>query len=195
VRIGVAHHFGWAVAVTTDSDFNVVDRRRIELIEPGHPAAPIHHVGGPHQLHRNAPTITDHDLSVLVAAVKVCSLRTASAEFDRLASDLPCPIESISVRAWPDEFPTAIEVLRNAPYESRADSVMYCAVLAQVARQRGWSVHRFDAKTVEAQAIVLLGSAADGVLHGPRQRLGPPWTVDHRVATAATVVAAANERR
>ena len=34
-------------------------------------------------------------------------------------------------------------------------------------------------------------SRADEVLHGPRTTLGPPWTKDHRVALAATVVASA----
>jgi hypothetical protein len=39
MRLGIAHHFGWAVAVTASSDEEVADRRRIELIEPGIPAA------------------------------------------------------------------------------------------------------------------------------------------------------------
>lgn len=52
MRLGIAHHLGWAVAVTAVVDHRVVDRRRIELIEPGMPTAPIHHLGGPHVLHR-----------------------------------------------------------------------------------------------------------------------------------------------
>ena len=35
VRLGIADHLGWAVAVTASPDHEVVDRRRIELIEPG----------------------------------------------------------------------------------------------------------------------------------------------------------------
>jgi hypothetical protein len=35
----------------------------------------------------------------------------------------------------------------------------------------------------------VLGARADEVLQGPRARLGAPWTKDHRVALAATVVA------
>jgi hypothetical protein len=42
----------------------------------------------------------------------------------------------------------------------------------------------------EAQAADRLGERADGVLRGPRATLGPPWTKDHRVALAATVLAA-----
>ena len=35
MRVGIAHHFGWAIAVTATADHRVVDRRRIELVEPG----------------------------------------------------------------------------------------------------------------------------------------------------------------
>ena len=76
------------------------------------------------------------------------------------------------------------------PYESRADSVMYCQVLAELGRDRGWEVRTFDAKTVEAEAARILGEAADEALWGPRTRLGPPWSKDHRIALAATVLAA-----
>ena len=40
-----------------------------------------------------------------------------------------------------------------------------------------------------AQWAALLGERAQEVLQGPRAALGPPWTKDHRVALAATVVA------
>jgi hypothetical protein len=43
VRLGIADHLGWAVAVTASADHEVVDRRRIALIEPGLSQAPIHY--------------------------------------------------------------------------------------------------------------------------------------------------------
>ena len=43
MRLGIADHFGWAVAVTATAEGEVVDRRRIELVEPGVTAAPIHY--------------------------------------------------------------------------------------------------------------------------------------------------------
>jgi hypothetical protein len=66
---------------------------------------------------------------------------------------------------------------------------MYCQVLASAAAERGWEVHTFDAKTVEQQAAAVLGARADDLLHGPRTILGPPWSKDHRMALAATVIA------
>ena len=99
-------------------------------------------------------------------------------------------IVSISVRGWPDDFPSEIADQRRIPYESRADSVMYLQVLADAVHRLGWRVHTYDVKFVEAQATRLLGDRAHDVLHGPRTALGPPWTKDHRIALAATIVAA-----
>jgi hypothetical protein len=66
---------------------------------------------------------------------------------------------------------------------------MYREVIADVARARGWEVHFYDAKTVEAQATDRLGARAHAVLHGPKEALGAPWAKDHRVALAATIAA------
>ena len=188
MRLGIAHHLGWAVAVTAKADHAVVDRRRIELIEPGLPVAPVHHEGGPHLLHRSGEPLDDDALAALVADVRASVARATAASLDELATALPEPIVSVSIRAWPPDFPEDITVLRRVPYESRADSVMYCQVLAELATARGWAVHPYDAKTVEAAATRLLGDRADAVLHGPRATLGPPWAKDHRTALAATIV-------
>lgn len=180
MRLGIAHHFGWAVAVTAAANYDVVDRRRIELIEPGVAAAPIHHEGKP---------LDDDAAAGLVARVRASAVRATTASLDRLAAALPEPIVSMSLRAWPLDFPADIAVQRRVPYESRADSVMYRKVLAELARARGWAVHFYDAKDVEARAARLLAERADEVLLGPRTTMGPPWTKDHRMALAATIVA------
>jgi hypothetical protein len=190
VRVGIAHHFGWAVAVVVSEDFEVVDRRRIELIEPGLPAAPVHHEGGTHDLHGSGRPLDDDGLRALVGTVRASVLRRTAESLDELVGALPAPISSLAVRGWPSDFPEDVATLRRPPYESRADSVMYCQVLTEAAGARGWDVRTYDAKSVEADAIAILGPRADEVLHGPRRKLGPPWTKDHRTALAATVVTA-----
>jgi hypothetical protein len=180
VRVGVADHLGWAVVVTAAADHAVIDRRRIELVEPGRSAAPIHYTRGRLDV---AATAT------LVATVRASAARAGSKALDELADALPAAVVSISLRSWPPDFPDDIAVQRRAPYEARADAIMYRQVLAELARARGWDVHLYDAKHVEAQAAGLLGERAEGVLRSPRATLGPPWTKDHRVALAATVVA------
>jgi hypothetical protein len=180
MRLGVAHHLGWAVAVTASADHQVVDRRRIELVEAGMPTAPIHHEGA---------LLDDAAAAALVEKVRASAVRATSASLDQLAAALPEPIVSMSLRSWPLDFPDDILVLRRVPYESRADSVMYRQVLAELADARGWAVHLHEARDVEDQAVRVLGERADEVLHGPRETLGPPWTKDHRTALAATIIA------
>ena len=188
MRLGIAHHLGWAVAVTASADHEVVDRRRIELVEPGRPAAPIHHEGGPHAMHRRENPLDDGALAGVVAEVRASVVRATTEALDGLARTLPEPIDSLSLRAWPADFPTDIALQRRVPYESRADSVMYRQVMAELGRARGWSIHLYQAKEVEREAMELLGRRVDEVLHGPRATLGPPWSKDHRMALAATVV-------
>jgi hypothetical protein len=180
VRVGIAHHLGWAVAVTASEAHEVVDRRRIELVEPGMAMAPVHHEGKP---------LDDAGTAALIAKVRASAARATSTALDELAAAISAPIVSMSLRAWPVDFPTDIVVVRRSPYEARADSVMYREVLAELARARGWDVHLFDAKDVERQAASVLGARADEVLRGPRATLGPPWGKDERMALAATVMA------
>jgi hypothetical protein len=180
LRLGIADHFGWAVAVTASADHEVVDRRRLELVEPGVTAAPIHY-----DRHRLDVAAT----AALVATVRASIARAASAALDDLAAALPEPVVSMSVRTWPPDFPDDIAVQRRSPYEARADAIMYRQVLSDLACARGWQVHLYRARDVLSQATTVLADRTDEILHGPRSRLGPPWTNDHRIALAATVVA------
>jgi hypothetical protein len=66
---------------------------------------------------------------------------------------------------------------------------MHRQELAEVAHARGWDVHVYDAKAVVGQAAGMLAGRTEEILWGPRTTLGPPWTKDHRVALAATIVA------
>jgi hypothetical protein len=86
MRLGIAHHFGWAVAVAARNDGTVVDRRRIELIDPGVAAAPIHHEG---------KALDDAAAAALVAQMRASALRATAASLDELSATLPEPIVSI----------------------------------------------------------------------------------------------------
>ena len=179
MRLGIADHLGWAVAVTASADHEVVDRRRVELIEPGLTAAPIHY---------ESRRLDAAATAALVAKVRASVVRATSAAFDEIAAALPEPVVSISLRTWPLDFPDDIAVQRRAPYEARADAIMYRQELCELAKARGWEVHLYAAKEVVGQAVSMLGERADEVLQGPRATLGPPWSKDHRVALAATIV-------
>ena len=180
MRVGIADHLGWAIAVTASAEHEVVDRRRIELVEPGVTPAPIHY---------ESARLDVAGTAALVRKVRASVVRATSAALDEVGAAVPAPIVSMSLREWPSDFPDDIAVLRRAPYDARADAVMYRQVLAELAHERGWAVHLYRAKDVEGQAAAVLGERSEEVLYGPRATLGPPWTRDHRVALAATVVA------
>jgi hypothetical protein len=180
LRLGIADHLGWAIAVTASDDHEVLDRRRIELVEPGVSAAPMHY---------ESRRLDVPATAALVEQVRASIVRATSAALDEITTALAAPLRSISLRAWPLDFPDDIAVQRRAPWEARADAIMYRQELAELAHARDWSVHLYDAKAVEGQAAMMLGDRAHEVLHGPRETMGPPWTKDHRVALAATVVA------
>ena len=129
MRVAIADHFGWAIAVTASADHEVADRRRIELIEPGVSAAPIHYESGRLDVAATA---------ALVAKVRASIARATSAAFDEITTALPAPVLSVSLRTWPLDFPDDIAVQRRAPYEARADAIMYRQELAELAHARGW---------------------------------------------------------
>lgn len=190
MHIGVAHHLGWAVLVTANDEFEVADRRRVELVDADLPAAPIHHRGGAHDMHGTSEPLDDSELESLVDRVRESAASLTRSALDDLATDVG-PIRSISLRDWPDDFPTDIVTQRRAPFESKVDSVMYRQVFAELAAERGWVEHRFNASTVEVEATEMLGERAEKILYGPREVLGAPWNKDHRTALAAIVVALA----
>jgi hypothetical protein len=180
MRVAIADHFGWAIAVTASADHEVVDRRRVALIEPGLSEAPIHY----ESRHLDVAATT-----ALVAEVRASVARASSAALDEIEAALPGPVVSVSLRIWPRDFPDDIAVQRRAPYEARADAIMYRQELAELAHARGWEVHLYDAKAVVDQATRTLGDRAGDILEGPRATMGPPWTKDHRIALAAAIVA------
>ena len=128
MRLGVADHLGWAVAVTAAAGHSVVGRRRIEVVEPGVSAAPLHYEGGRLDVAATA---------ALVAAVLASAVRACAAALEDLANALPAPVLSISLRSRPPDFPEDIAVRRRAPYEARADTIMYRHLLAELAHARG----------------------------------------------------------
>src|SRR3954471_8898408 len=104
MRVGIADHLGWAVAVTASADHAVVDRRRIALVEAGVTEAPIHY---------ESARLDVAATAALVAQVRASVTRAAAAAFDEIAAALPEPIVSISLRSWPPDFPEDIAVQRR----------------------------------------------------------------------------------
>jgi len=174
---GIYDHAGWAVVVCV-AGREVIDRRRIELKEDGLPSLPHHHQGQRLPLPEGV---------ALVARVRASAEACARNELDAL----PASIRAIAIRARPTLPPTVEERIASYWAQTRADGVMYRDALAAAAAARGWAVVEYDTRTVLAEAAEALGlDDSSRFLKAIGAALGPPWTSDHRRATAAAIVAA-----
>jgi hypothetical protein len=178
---GTYDHAGWAVVVCV-ADGRVVDRRRIELIEPGLPCFAYHH---------GAQGLPIDEGVALVERVRASAVRCAGPALDAL----PAGVAAIALRKSPKLPPTVAERIQSYYAQTRADGVMYRDVLAEAAKARGWSVYEYEPKTVLGQAAKALGLRdITPLMNEFGKALGPPWQKDHRLATAAAIVAAGSRR-
>lgn len=175
---GISDHCGWAVVVCV-ANGEVLDRRRIELIERGLPSLPHHH--------------ECQGLPIAEAVALVERVRASAALCARAALEaFPAGVAAIAIRKRRKLPPTVAERITNYRAQTMADSIMYRDVLAEAARARGWSVFEYDAKTVLNEAAQALGLAdISPRLREIGETLGPPWRNDHRLAMAAAIVAPA----
>lgn len=174
---GISDHAGWAVVVCVAGG-EVIDRRRIELLEPGLPTMPFHH---------DAQGLPAAEAEALVARVRRSAVRCAESAL----AALPANVHAIAIRKSPPLPASVAERIADYWAQTRADGVMYRDLLAEAARARGWSVIEYETKTVLQQAAQAIG--LDDIsphFDDVGKTLGPPWQKDHRLAAAAAIVAA-----
>ena len=179
--IGISDHGGWAVLVTASGDGKLLDRRRVELLDRGLPTLPHHHPARGSSLEQAIQ---------MVERVRSSAERNAVLALDAVASAVP-RIHGVALRECQPLPPTIAERLQNYRAQNVADWVMYRQALAAAAEARGWPVFWFRARTVIAQASRALDlESLDAHFSAIRAAIGPPWTMDHKLAMAAAIVAA-----
>ena len=191
--VGVAEHSNSAVLVTFAPGGELLDRRRIELInDRGLPTHPHHHEGswavGRYLNIPGARALSLADAVALVERVRASAVRGAREGLDALAAAVPVPIASIAIRACPTLPPTTEERIADNRAQTFADSVMYREALATAAEARGWSVHWYDRERVFRDAAAVLGREdINAFLYGMGRSIGPPWQAKHKLAAAAAL--------
>jgi hypothetical protein len=193
--VGVAEHGSAAVLVTVAHDGTLLDRRRVELVEPGLPTHPYHHEGswavGRYLSTPGARPMPLADAVALVERVRAAAVRGAHAGLDALSASVPVPIAVVAIRACP-VLPATIEArIADNRAQTMADSVMYREALATAAEARGWSVRWYDRDDVLMEAAAAFGNAdIRGRLRAMGRAIGPPWQAAHKLAAAAAIAAA-----
>jgi len=180
--IGVSDHGGWAVLVTVAGDGTLLDRRRIELVDEDLPKIP-HHTEG--------QALPLDEAVALVERVQVSAERHAKLGLDAVAMTVPGRIRGVALRQCPALPPTIAERIKDYRAQNNADWVMYRRALAAAAESRGWAIHWYDAKKVlDAASHALRIADLDAYFLQLRKTIGPPWSMDHKLAMAAAIVAA-----
>ncbi|MEO8180703.1 MAG: hypothetical protein ABI895_17860 [Deltaproteobacteria bacterium] len=192
--VGVAEHGNSAVLVTVAPGVELLDRRRIDLTEPGLPTHPHHHEGswavGRYLNIPGARALSLADAVALVERVRASAARGARESLEALAAAVPVPIASIAIRACPALPATTEQRIADHRAQTYADSVMYRQALATAAEARGWSVCWYDRERVFRDAAAVLGRQdVDALLQDMGRSIGPPWQAKHKLAAAAALAA------
>lgn len=192
VVVGVADHNGWAVLVCVnvkDGSPEVVDRRRVELIEPGLPKQPYEH---------DTVGMSAVEAERLVQEVRDSAVHCAERALSRLRSGLGTTRElvSIALRTAPlPRLPGRVAEVHASSYVTvRADPMIYHDALCTSAAALGIHVDTFargDERPRAAEAMATTAEHLGGFLSGLRKSLGPPWQQDHQTAAARAIAALA----
>jgi len=190
--VGVAENGNSAVLVTVGPGGELLDRRNVDLTEPGLPTHPHHHEGswavGRYLDSPWARPIPLADVLVLVERVRASAARGARESLEALAATVRVPIARIAIRVCPQLPPTTEERIADNRAQTVADSVMYRQALATAAEARGWSVHWYDRERVFRDAAAALGVKDIGAfLNEMGRSIGPPWQAKHKLAAAAAI--------
>jgi hypothetical protein len=192
--VGVVEHGSSAVLVTVASGGELLDRRRVELIDLGLPSYPHHHEGswavGRYLNTPGARALSLAEAVALVERVRASAARGARESLEALAAAVPVPIVRIAIRVCPGLPPTTEERIADNRAQTYADSVMYRQSLAAAAEARGWPVHWYDRERVFRDAAATIGREdVEAFLHTMGRTIGPPWQAKQKLAAAAALAA------
>ena len=192
--VGVAEHGSSAVLVTIAPGGELLDRRRVDLIEDGLPTHPHHHEGswavGRYLGTPGARRLSLAEAVALVERVRAPAARGARQGLVARAAAVAVPIARIAIRACPALPPTIEERIADHRAQTVADSVMYREALATAAELRGWSVRWYDHAGVFREcAAVIDGEDVHAFLKAMGRSVGPPWQAKHKLAAAAALAA------
>ena len=183
--IGATDHYARAELVTLAVEDAVpvfLDRRRVELIDGGLPAAPYHHealklditaaIDLVNRVRRSVAERASAAVSTMLAAYRARVLILPASPYDRLPDSLA-------------------EVLRSRPLTHAADGMLYRESLAAAAAERGMEVRRYprkaDPTVLAAEAMGVDLVEVTSIIGRFGREAGAPWRRDHKLAAAAAL--------
>ena len=187
--IGVEDHYAWAnlVSITTSgADEILLDKRRVELLDPDLTSAPYHH------------DTLDMPLAAaerLVREVKTSASNRAKSALSSLIAELaPAKCIGIAIRVPPlSDLPATVsEVHADAWIMNRADGMIYHQALTQAATQLELRVSYFEKDNILELAAEVRGKATRDLereLKAFATTHGRPWRKGQVLACAGAIFA------
>jgi hypothetical protein len=170
-----------------DGSPRVVDRRRVELIEPGLPKQPYEH---------ETVGMNAIEAERLVEEVRESAVHCAERALSRLRSSLGTTAEIVLIALRTAPLPrlagSVAEVHASWHVTVRADAMLYHDALCTSAASLGFNVDTFDRGEERLRAAEATASTAERMsrfLSDLRKSLGPPWQQDHQAAAARAIAA------
>jgi hypothetical protein len=188
--VSVAEHAGWAHVVCVaivEGTPTVIERRRVTLIDERLPRMPYHH---------ESLAMSEDDANALIARVRRSVASHALSALQSVAADL-APAHVVVALAIREpvfsDLPAGVaDVRRSYRLQCAADGVMYQLAVCDAARALGFKVHACPRGRELVRAAKRLGVAPGDIesfVAGEGRPVGPPWTLDHRLAFAAAIAA------
>lgn len=190
--IGIDDHYAWAnlVSIEVSGPTDVLlDRRRVELLEPHLAVSPYHH---------DALHLPLTQAEILVRAVQTSANRLAHAALSSLLQSLaPARCVRVAIRTPPlENWPLPVSAtVADTWTRNRADGMLYHHALTQAAARLGLEVFHFNKDSVMELAARARDTRADALARHLKTLgapLGPPWRASHITACAGAILASAS---
>jgi hypothetical protein len=193
--LGLRAHSGWAVLVAVAPPLHapvVLDRRRIELMDPRVPGFPQ-----PYHAAKNLP------FAKAKALIDRCEAGARQVARQSLVEALDfLRVKDFTVAscglllASGRPLPALAQVLQSHALIHTAEGALFREALAEAARHAGLRLITAKERDVAALAAEKLAVAPEALtqhVNSLGRALGPPWRQDHKAATLAAWIALAAE--
>jgi hypothetical protein len=186
--IGIEDHYAWANLVSVTAlgpDELLVDKRRVELLDPLLAASPYHGA-----TLRMLPS----DAETLVRDVRASANDRAMSALSSLVGELaPATCRGVAIRVPPlPDLPASVADAHADPWVmNRADGMIYHQALTRAATELGLSVFYFEKDNVlelAARARGMTATDLESRLKTFGTTYGRPWRRGHILACAGALI-------
>jgi hypothetical protein len=178
--IGFRLHTGWAMLVAVGEGLTILHRCLLELLPPGAGRFVYH----------EAAELPLEEASGLIESTRRIAEETAVTAIQEALNGLQATSACLLAGSLvPGDL---AEVLRSHARIHAAEGALYGGAIASACRQLKIPLLTLREREVWSRASASTGIAEADLraqIDGLRKLLGPPWTADHKIATAAALTA------